>query len=233
MNSFKKIHLIFCLIFFQTLCFSETHIISIGRDCQVANMLQHFNLKLLPYPFDWMDSSDFKGLMLAIENDLQHFLDPNYLKHEGNFIKNTYYNFVFNHFFPIVNHPLTEEVFKEGRVVTNFLDYLPHVQRVQNQRIENFLSLLSTTQDLVFFIRTHSNPEEANVFVEMMKQKYPHLNFILVVVHDRFELIGDWNIPRVINFYTTMGPHINKVWWKVAEWKLIFIQLGLIKCRVN
>ncbi|MDP1880208.1 MAG: DUF1796 family putative cysteine peptidase [Parachlamydiaceae bacterium] len=222
MNLFRIAFLTLFFCCFQISVFCHVHFISLGRDCQPASQLIHFKLRLKPYPFDWMVSGNFSGITMAIQDDLKYFLDPFFLYHGESYIGNNYYQFGYNHFFPLIGHPLTEEVCVAGTVVPNYLDFLSHVQRVQNIRKENLLFLLSTTNDQVIFIRTHAIPSEAEEFVNMIKIKYPNLNFILFIVHENENLIGDWGIPNVKNYYASQRLGIVNDWWSYNEWKLIF-----------
>ncbi|MDP1880206.1 MAG: DUF1796 family putative cysteine peptidase [Parachlamydiaceae bacterium] len=222
MRLFKIAYLFVAFLCFQTTGYCQIHFISLGRDCEVAFNLRQFNLRRNPYPFDWLASDNFSGIMLAINDDLQYLLNPNLLIHKGFYIENILYQFKYNHFFPIVGKPLTEEVFESGQIVPNFLKFLPYVKSIQNIRIENFFKTLSSVNDKIIFIRTHATPNESEEFVQLIKKKYPNLDFHLVVVHERTDLIGNWNIPHVINFYTTTKKAIFPGWWHSSEWNNIF-----------
>lgn len=224
MNIFKIACLTTLFLCTQIFCYCDIHFISLGRDCQSANQLRNFKLRMAAYPFDWMVSRNFCGIILAIQDDLKHFLDPSLLTYKVSFIENTYYQFEYNHFFPLMGRPITEEVFEAGTIVPNFMDFLPAVQQVQNKRINRLLTLLSSKEDTIVFVRTHASPDEASAFAKMIKKKYPHLNFYLVVVHENENLIGDWNIPNVVNFYACKRSGLAD-WWNQAEWESIFYKI--------
>jgi hypothetical protein len=192
------------------------HYIGLGRDCQVAIILRDLQIRRAAYPLDWMVCSNFYGVIEVFKDDFKYFLDPNFLIYKESYIENSYYQFGYNHFFPIIGFPIYDDIHIAGTIVPNFLDHLPAVQATQGKRIQRLLDLLSSDEKIVF-IRTHAMPDEARAFVHAIEQKYPHLKFRLVVVHERQDLIGDWNIPKVLNFYACQrsGDHD---WWIPQEW---------------
>lgn len=223
MSIFRVISLIVIIFFSPLSVQSEVHYIGLGRDCQVAGVLINFNLRKAAYPLDWMVSHNFYGVIEVFKTDFKYFLDPEFLAYRVNYVENMYYQFGYNHFFPLIGQPVTEEVHVAGVVVPNYLDYLPFVQEVQNRRIQRLLNLVSSNEKIVF-IRTHSTPDEAKAFMDMMKDKYPQLDFLLAVVHERADLIGDWHIPNVLNFYASQRNGFAD-WWTLDEWVGIFLQI--------
>jgi len=224
MNIFRIVCLTLCFLISHSSAQSATHYIGLGRDCQIAGTLVGFNLRSAAYPFDWVVSHNFNGIIKAFKDDFEYFLDPVFLEYSTNSVKNTRYQFYFNHFFPLVGHEIMEEMHVAGVVVPNFLDYLPMVQETQNRRIQRLLGLLSTTTERVIFIRTHATPYEAGAFMRLLKHKYPQLDAYLVVVHEREDLIGDWQIPNVLNVYASHRTGFAD-WWTVNEWHNVFNQI--------
>jgi hypothetical protein len=194
---------------------SAIHYISLGRDCQVANELKESNLRDGAYPLDWMVSPNFFGILQAFKEDFKYFLDPAFLVYQVVHVENTYYQFFYNHFFP-VEQPVTGI----PKILPNYLDYLPSAQATQGKHIQRLLDLLSS-KDKIVFIRTHSTPHEAQAFMNMIKEKNPRLDVLLVIVHERKDLIGDWNIPNVLNFYASQRCQLAN-WWSREEWIHIF-----------
>ena len=97
----------------------------------MAGVLINFNLRKAAYPLDWMVSHNFYGVVEVFKTDFKYFLDPEFLAYRVNYIENMYYQFGYNHFFPLIGQPVTEEVHVAGVVVPNYLDYLPFVQEVK------------------------------------------------------------------------------------------------------
>lgn len=208
----------FLLVYLQsTYC---VQYISLGRDCQVAGELVSFNLRSAAYPLDWMGTSNFYGIVQAFEDDFQHLLDPAVLEYRTTYIENVHYQFHYNHFFPIIGEVFLGEVCVAGTIVPNYLEYLPIVKEVQERRIGRLINLLSS-KETVFFIRTYGTPDEAIAFTNTIKQKYPELDFMLVIVHERVDWIGNWNIPNVLNFFVNQRSGFAD-WWSKAEWANIF-----------
>ncbi|WP_195155562.1 DUF1796 family putative cysteine peptidase [Candidatus Protochlamydia phocaeensis] len=211
-----------------TLCFlfrylplqGDTHYISLGRDCQVSCQLALYNLRSAAYPLDWIVSHHFEGVIEVFKDDFNYFLDPAFLEYKTTYIENTYYQFLYNHFFPVVGYVPKEDIVVKGTIVPNYLDYLPNVQATQGRRIQRLMNLLSSKERIIF-IRSHSTPDEARAFMRMLKEKYPHPDIFLVVVHERKDLIGDWHIPNVLNFYASQKSGFAD-WWEASEWAKIF-----------
>lgn len=220
----KSLRVLILVILFNCSAHAGVHYIGLGRDCQTAVMLRTFKLRNAAYPFDWMVSHNFYGIIDAIQEDFQYFLDPAFLVYQKIWIENTHYHFFYNHFFPVVGQSPNQEDFFDGEaVVPNFLDYLPMVQATQNRRIQRLQALLSSKEKIIF-IRTHAVPQEAADFMKMIKAKYPQADVTLVVVHERPDLIGNWNIPHVINFYAGIKKGFMD-WWIDDEWMVIFFKI--------
>lgn len=196
------------------------HFISLGRDCQVAGHFSLFQLREASFPLDWVISYEFEGVINAFDDDFKYFLDPLYLVYCKEYIYNSYYSFSFNHFFPIKGVPVTDHIAVPGTVVENYLEYLPQVQAIQGRRIQRVKDLL-TSNEVVVFVRTHLEPDQAKRFTSLIRQKYPKLKFLLVIIHERPDLIGNWHIDRVINYYASIRSGMAD-WWHIVEWSNIF-----------
>lgn len=225
MKFYRILILTLCLLFSYLPVHAGIHFISLGRDCQVAAKMIAYNVRNAAYPLDWMVSYHFNGVTEVIEDDFKYFLDPAFLEYKTAHIENTYYHFIYNHFFPLVGYPVTEEVNVAGTVVPNYLDYLPAVQETQGRRIRRLLDLISSEEKIVF-IRTYASQQEAIAFVDMIKEKNPRLDFLLVVVNEKNGVSYNWSIPHVLNFYASQ--HSGFVdWWHDNEWEIIFQQIAV------
>lgn len=199
---------------------SSPHFVGLGRDCQIADAFNTFQLRQAAFPLDWVVSHNFEGVIQAFEDDFKHFLDPIYLVYAKTHVINSYYGFGFNHFFPLEGVPVTEHITVPGTVVKNYLDYLPAVQVTQGRRIQRVKDLLSS-DEFVIFVRTHIVPSQAENFVARIRKKYPNLRFLLVVVHENLDLIGDWKLDRVLNFFACRRRNFAD-WWDNSEWATVF-----------
>lgn len=213
--------LLLSMHFLVTQIFTEQPplLISIGKDCEVANRLIEFKLRKEAYPFDGMQTYNFEGLCRLIENDFTDFLNPTYLVKRGISVVNTYYDLYFRHDFPVEN--TTTYI-----VVDNWIDYLPNVSGWLNRRIKRFVDAIHDPSRKIVFIRTNILPKQAERFVSIMHNKFPEANYVLAVVHHFKDLIGEWGIPHVINFYahefSTVPSHISQKWYHEDEWSKIF-----------
>jgi len=196
-----------------------TYFVSLGHDCQIASTLKELELRPTAFPLDWVASDSFEGVIQAFEDDFKYFLDPLYLSYQihpssyvGTYIWNSYYEFRYSHFFPTVNNS----------IVYNYLDFLPQIQTTQNRRIQRLINLLRSENDVIVFIRTNIEPQEAHRFVDLIHKKYPNLFFLLVVVDEKSDLTEDWDIDRVLNYYVTKKrKDIFSGWWDHSEWLYI------------
>ena len=103
-----------------------------------------------------MISHNFEGVLQAFDDEFANFLDPAYLSYATTLVQNTYYDFGFNHFFPLEGLPDNEPINIAGIVRTNYLDYLPSIQAAQGIRIDRLNKLLSSNE-MVVFVRTHND----------------------------------------------------------------------------
>lgn len=240
----KKIILYLGVFFlcFMTLEGASKHkltIVSLGADCQAAVQLRKNNLREEAYPFDWAATIDFESVILAIADDFNHWLDPSLLVYKEISIYNTYYNMNFVHDFPYIDH--IEEIFskteisRDGLITPDYINYLPLVEEKYDRRIRRFKKLLES-KGPVIFIRTNTSPAAARHFVELIKFKYPKLNFLLVALTGKYNYFStdldlynyNWGIENVINIYCPgEGVGTFKMWWDDNVWKDVFKQLGL------
>lgn len=203
-------------------------LISLGWNCEPAWYLRAFHIRKIAFPFDWMATVNFDGLCKVIAEDFKDFLNPAYLEYRKTAIHNTLYNVQFYHDFP-TDTSLAVSLDHEnyGTIAANYLDALSVVQAKYKTRIERFITTLKGSDPVIFF-RTHASPKQAKKLSDIIHAKYPNLSYLLVIVHDRKDFDFDWELPNVVNFYTTGKDPKNK-WADAAEWRKVFTALGLIK----
>ena len=80
------------------------YVCPLGLMCQSAQILKRNKYKLLSYPFDWI-FSNCDNIIHCLEDDFQIFLDKSYYISESNTQcgHSKYYDFMFNHFNPLIN----------------------------------------------------------------------------------------------------------------------------------
>lgn len=256
MMYFRLIFVFCLLVYFSPKYLSANQsptIISLGPNCQPAYRLNQCNLRTIAYPFDWIWATDIQVATKAINEDFDKWLDKKFLSYTVGWIYNSYYNVRFNHDFPteLVLNPESKTP-KEGSRIhkSNYLDYLPQVQKKYARRINRLKKALNGT-DPVIFLSTYTSPIAAYNFVSVIKSKYPNLHFLLVVVNpgvsvglpfvkenytygDAGTSEGDWSTENIKVYYSYHLEsedidHYNMGWWRQEEWANIFNQLGLLK----
>ncbi len=196
--------------------------VSLGFNCTVAINLDKHGLRKWAFPFDWNVTS-LKGLCDVIENDFLDFLNPQYLDRRF-CIYNNKYNLAFAHDFPIIQ-------FEDGShtEVPNYLDFLEDISKKYQRRIERFYKSCEMA-DTIYFFRLKSIwtldtfPQDKNTIIrlrDVLINKFPAKNWILVAIDTDPEYKTDWHISMVKNFY--IRGHAME-----EDWRNIFRQLGLL-----
>lgn len=230
--------LFFYLTFFNLFIYSQTHLISLGNNCEPAMRLRDHNLRNEAYPLDWLFTLHFDGLYKMLNENFENFLNPNYLRHNKVDIVNDYYKIRFVHDFPNPIHD-NQDLGKDFLpshlgFVENFLDYLPPIQEKYKKRIDRFYNKLNSTNDSIIFFRTHIKPDDAKKLILFFKNNYPQLNFTLVALYG-LEEKNDWenvsiNDLPIKPFFMRGWQHENlKGWFEKEDWKFVFQKLNLIK----
>lgn len=180
--------------------------VSLGAHCEVANFIGYNGLRTAAYPFDWMLTLN-RSLISVLEQDFIHFVDSTYLKHHRYGVVNTYYQIDFRHDWPDFGFSWPQMDIRKT---------LPEIQDKYERRISRFYEL-ADHQGKVFFIRapldidysleaypTFSKEskritfEEAQTLRNLLKSKFPALDFTLVIVNyfeeNTGEIVGIENV---------------------------------------
>jgi hypothetical protein len=173
--------------------------ISLGTDCFSAQMGVGLGLRptraegYLTGPFDLM-TSNYEGVIKCLKDNFRYFTDSRYLdvvkltddiqlddysvhKRGDHFIRNTYYNFFFNH-----ESPLLTTQSAKWRYVDN--DFQLFKDRY-NRRISNFREYIASNQSVVFSLTVLSSRETGSIdtpfrqLEETIRSVYPELVFRL------------------------------------------------------
>lgn len=225
------IFLLSSVFLFPIYLLSQPIVISLGSDCQGTVYKREYQLREAAYPFDLVVTEDFESVIHAISDECKNWLTPAYLEYRDNNILNTLYRISFVHDFPFVdNHYKTSEsdYTSSGIIEPEYKSYLSAAAKKYRRRIGRFFEVLNSTNPVIF-IRTNTTPTAARRFVEMMKQKYPNLPFILVVVCTSKLVNMNWNIERVKNFYAVDKDLSFPWWWGHKTWQMVFKEMGLIQ----
>jgi hypothetical protein len=168
--------------------------ISIGRDCLPAMWGVHTkyrSTKAKGYkscPFDLM-VSNYQGVVKCILDDFRYFTDLSFLTYDGNgVIRNTYYNFDFNHETP--GHANLYKIQKWPGGTNHFIhNNFAHFIARYNDRIRNFRNYLSADNTFINFILRPSNPSEyADDCKELraaLAAKYPSLSYNIIIIESQ------------------------------------------------
>ncbi len=152
------------------------HYISLGYFCSIAMELEKLGLRSESSPFDWL-ISDFEGVIRAIENHFEDFLNPNYLaqhSHNHAHYKNIKYDVQFFHDFNPYQ-PL--------------LDQLPSVKYKYNRRIERFYK--SITEPTLFIRYINDKPGADNIAKELdwIEKNYDSVITLLKSFHPQNDIL--------------------------------------------
>lgn len=141
-------------------------------------------------PFDMM-LSNFEGLIRCIADDFEYFCDDTYLTLEypiqrptDLLIRNTKYNFVFNHESPGHANLYLTENWPEG--INHFVDNsFKNFKILYQRRINNFRNYLSDTNNKITFIITTWNKTDTDLtrLSDVLKIKYPYLSYTFKILN--------------------------------------------------
>ena len=108
-------------------------------------------------------------------------------------------------------------VFKEWH------DYLPQAQRICQRRIDRFKNACSGDKK-IYFIRSsvHSGQglirqEDAIILRDTIKNKYPNLDFCLIIIGYSENCKTSWNLANIKNYYASSELEWKDVWQVILE----------------
>lgn len=203
--------------------------ISLGSNCVVASALEVFQLRNAAYPFDWI-VSPFESLCAVLEQDFYDFLNPDYLSvDDNNYGILNKYGFGLMHDFPTVefvgDFEHVEGPMGHGKLRQDWIKFLPEVEKKYARRIQRLRDVCKGNKK-IFFIRYGgiNSREEACTLRNILKNSYPNLNFILVIIGNQFSFSEQWGEHAIKNYYFSNQIAGNDV----TEWKKIFTDLNII-----
>lgn len=225
----KKAIILFVLSHLFTYADDIPIIIPLGFDCHVATELRLHKLRSQAFPFDWNITS-FNAVYKAIQEDFAHFLNENYLiMHSDEYgIINTYYGIDFRHDFPNRNPSVSPEKqidfidpsdMPHYKICKNFLDFIEPVREKYNRRIRRFYDAVSGNSKVIFIRNNDITKEQSIKLYNLLRTKFPNLDFVLVVCSESKEMNRDWEFPGIKNFYAR---------YIFEDWTKIFRTLGLL-----
>ena len=164
--------------------------ISLGNVCNSAvwaTLNNYRDTKQTGYKtcvFDLM-ISNYSGVVKCILEDFNNFTNPDFLVMDYiiGVIKNTYYDFAFNHEAPYHANLYIDEKWEEGpnHFINN--NYSHFIERY-NRRINNFKDYLGDTENVISFIIEFKYEANPNNNCEALRNalaiKYPNLNYEII-----------------------------------------------------
>ena len=166
----------------------KKHFISLGYFCSVASELESMGLRNESSPFDWL-ISDFEGVIKAIQNNFENFLDYEYLSQNRQYpayYLNTKYNVHFYHdFSPYI--PLKKQ--------------LSLVKEKYSRRIKRFYESIS---EPTLFVRYISDEQLVNGSSKELLWIEEHYDEII-------SLLKSFNENNEILFIANEGNQSSKI----------------------
>lgn len=210
------------LLFIFCLDIKPVKIISLGQACSIAGAMRLFGIRFEAYPFDWL-VSPYDALFQALSEDFRDFLreDSLTVREFDRYGILDHYGFHFVHDFPALSPNddiaalIGDNHVTGGVLVSDWRSFLPAVKAKYLRRIDRFNKLLSSSEE-VYFIRHHDTTKEQAIRLrDLMRNKYPGLVFILIVVGGSADMRLDWNLESIRNFYFDNEPSKEQEQWEV------------------
>lgn len=185
----------------QSFYVEATKIIPLGAACESALYLRETRLRKTAYPFDWIISGR-DGLLKAIDEDFAHFLEDCRLWNNRSVID--YYGFEYPHDWPNAqskNMDLVETDFIGTDVLLpEWQAALPQVKEKYRRRIERFINACKEPEPVIFIRSEHINKDLAIEIRDLIRRKYPKLDFVIVAVANNEEFRHHWNLEDIYNY---------------------------------
>lgn len=217
------------MILVYTTLYARHHFecISLGEVCTTAAALQAFSLRNWAYPFDWV-ISHFADLHATVSDDFKDYLNPQYfsLREDNHGVINKY-GIVFVHDFPTIQYPESTqdaERINEGTLSTEWLQALPTIQDKYERRINRFKEKCSAQHKVYFFRHLGTSRDDAVKLRNLITSKYPHLDFVVIIISNQPEHAQQWEEQKIRNYYFNQ----KLIWNDIQEWDRIFRDLGIM-----
>ena len=200
--------------------------ISLGEVCQTAGNLSANGLRLQSFPLDWLVTPS-EGLIKFIAYEGYNFINvENLLFNVFTFagsggVCDIYYGIFFYHDFlySLKRNPQGNLIGIKKLAGVELKNYA-EVKAKFDRRIARFFEVLHSDKK-VLLVRLGMSYQDAILLNDLLHNKYPHLDYLLVVLDNTEEIKTDWGLERVKNFYierqSTFGTNME-------DWKNILSQ---------
>lgn len=180
--------------------------ISLGSHCEPSQQLILNNLRSAAFPFDWLLTLNFSGFLSLLQDDSRFLMDRRYLTQDANgVVLNSRYCIDFRHEL----HDWSDN---------DFFKHYPEIQRKYERRIRRFKEC-QYTKGRAYFLRAafdlNLNPhlptitkdctkierDQALALKNVLQQKFPELDFYLVIINYVEENTADIvGLDRILEF---------------------------------
>jgi hypothetical protein len=158
--------------------------ISLGERCEVAHQLNEHGYRTLSYPFDWI-ITPFSALCQLLERDFASFLNRDDLRLPEEC--------------PCIVDSMGLNFYHDFPITESFLSEYEPVKEKYDRRIARFREVLESG-DRVAFVRMELSRDEAQQLRDLIRRKFPGLDFVLIAVNERPHEMEEWGLDQVRNF---------------------------------
>jgi hypothetical protein len=196
---------------------AEVTYISLGSHCTPSLRLNQLQLRTLAYPFDWL-ISPFDALCKTLESDFADFFT------ELTMIENCsgavdYDGHTFTHDWPTIVYPSINlsnvDWVPNNTIVGDWKAMIPTIAEKYRRRINRFRNICLSEEKIVFIRFDDINKTTAKKLVDLIKKKYPTLDFMLVALSLNEEFKTSWNLEFVRNH--RVDPHDSEKWMEILS----------------
>jgi len=200
------------MLFCMDECEHKAYVVSLGSNCRGAFFARYYKIRSFALPFDWC-LTPYRSLYSLIQHDFKSFFDKEFLvparqchdayilkflkemgvyaaatQYSSEWVFNSVSGMLFNHDFS-TNTPTVIQ----KQYASNHAKYM--------RRIERFYKVMNAGKHIYLIRYLDITKSEACEFCDLIKRKFPHADFTLIVVGSDVEQFGgDWQIPHIKNF---------------------------------
>lgn len=186
-------------------------VINLGGDCQSSYQLFNHGLRSYALPFDAL-ITPYGSLKAMLENSFEGFMT------QENFelVEKEKY---------ILDKRYGTRLLHDFKVQGDFLKDYSEISYKYARRIERLMNLIATSK-YPLFIRNRISREQARGLRDLLYSMRNGRPFLIVALDDTIEIVFDWRIEGVRNYYLRQPQPYT---WKgdSEAWKEIFNAVGL------
>jgi hypothetical protein len=164
-----------------------------------------------------MLSDTFETFYRILETNFENFISKDSLiidKERPFIVRDQKTNFGFSHDFPVSEPKLRP-------IASNFLDAFETVKEKYDRRTKRFLDTLISGKKIIFLrFEMGDGFEHALKIQNLIRIKYPSLNFFCIELSFSESYKNAWNIPGIKNFYIDPKAY-ERLDWNDPCWNTI------------